>query len=184
MKKVVSIALASACLAAPALANPASRDITLQGHVDKFCSIAGTLTEGYADGDLTLSGDTVTIEGFTNAQGGHTGTNFTLKLPGTVCNYKARFRVAAAKGALENSDVTDMNGTARKVTYQIMANWNGVDTQLLAEGTPVDATSGYTDGYYNGDLVLAFTTNSTIPGKILQGGTYSDTLTVSLELGL
>lgn len=157
MRKLFGLALLVPCLAVPAQADPASRDLTIQGHVDKFCSIAGTLTQGVGD-TLTLSGDTVTIEDFANAAGQHTTKNFQLKFPGTLCNYKARFRLASANGALQNTGVVDAAGTARKVFYQVNGGWNGVNAELLAEGSPVNAASTYTDGYLNTDLILDFST--------------------------
>jgi hypothetical protein len=181
---MTKLALASlafgTCLATCALAGQASRDVTIEGNVEKFCSIDGALTLADAQSGITLTGDKATIANFAGPDGRHPGMEFKLKFPVAMCNYKARLALSSANGALENKEVTDIAGAARKVPYIVSGYWDSVEATLIADGTgPVQMQSGLTNSFVSGNLELDFETQPSMP---LQGGLYSDVLTVSLQV--
>jgi hypothetical protein len=176
---LASLAL-STCLATCALAGQTSRDVTIEGTVDKFCSIDGALTMAEAQSGITLTGDKATIANFAGPDGRHPGVEFKLKFPVAMCNYKARLALASANGALENKEVTEVAGAGKKVLYTVSGYWDSVEATLVADGSgPVQAQSGLTNSFVSGNLELDFATQSGMP---LQGGLYSDVLTVSLQV--
>ena len=177
MRREFALAVIAAAFAAShAQADPVSREITLSGEVERFCSINGTMIGS----DVTIAGDSATLQNLVDSEGRHQTQYFQLKFPGTVCNAKARARIASANGALVNYDVSDVFGVSRKIHYDVTLSWNGSDVVLNAEGTAVEAVTNYTNGYTNQELVLDFATVQST--QVMQGGTYSDTVTISLEL--
>jgi hypothetical protein len=184
MGKLSSASLAfGTCLtafAACALAGQTSRDVAIEGNVAKFCSIDGALALTEVTDGITVTGDKVTLANFTGPDGRHPGLLFRLKFPGTICNYKSQFSLASANGSLENKEVAEVAGTGRKVLYTVTGYWDGVEATLDADGSgPVQVLSSLTTSFVSGNLELEFQTQPSLP---LQGGLYSDVLTVSLQV--
>lgn len=181
MKTSIVLTCAAVIISSTSFANPAQRSIQLQGQVAKFCKLDGVLTSGPGANGFQISGDAVTIGNFAGADGKHAGAEIQLVIPNALCNAPATITLASANNGLANASASDISEWDRRVTYSAVANWNGLQYELdTQQGTATPA--GVTGGAELTDLTIQITTMPT--AKPLQAGTYSDTLTVTLDVVL
>jgi hypothetical protein len=177
--KVILAGCALSLIAASAFATPVSRTVDIKGVVQKFCTMDGTLAAGDSTDPVLVNGNAATIEDFTDTSGVHRSKVIKLKIPGAFCNGTAKLRLSVKNGALTNSAVADQTEWARTVTYVAQAEWDGADAQLVSGDATEALSNGISNGAKSKDLIIQITTDTGT--RPLQGGTYEEQITVSLE---
>jgi hypothetical protein len=181
MKNSIILTCAAVIVSSASFANPAQRSIQLQGQVAKFCKLDGVLASGPGAAGFAISGDAVTISNFAGADGKHPGAEIQLVIPNALCNAPATITLASANNGLANASASDIDAWDRRVTYSAIANWNGLQSELNTQQGTVTAASATSSAELT-DLTILINTMPT--AKPLQAGTYSDTLTVTLDVVL
>jgi hypothetical protein len=177
--KVILASCALSLIAASAFATPVSRTVDIKGFVQKFCTMSGTLAADDGGDPVQVSGNAATIQNFVNASGMHEPKTIILAIPDAFCNGTARLRLSVTNGALTNFDVAPQPGYSHTVTYIAKAWWDGAFAELESGGATEALSMGMSNGAQSNDLMIEITTDhGTLP---LQGGNYTESITVSLE---
>jgi hypothetical protein len=164
-----AVAAISVCAAGSAFAQTstsASQDVNLSATVNKYCQIGGSATPSALN-------KTVDIDPTTNNV---VTTPITLSVTGVVCNTAADVTTTTTNGGVKGP--ANSNSTfANVIHYTGKAELGTVASTLDTSGTAA-ATTGTTTGAYSGDL--AITVNPTANTKPLVGGSYSDTMKITI----
>lgn len=188
-----ALAGAAALLMAPSADGlGAGQSVQLSAKVEKFCKYTGIsippgALNNMAVDSSSLSASTLHVLTPVGSNGRLQTAGFQLTL-GTQCNASSRVRLTTAHGGLTPAVPVVINPTqfANKINYSATAFYNGflavagLDT---TDSTP-PGTSSPPSFTLSGPLInqikLLFAIDSA-PTTIVAAGTYSDTLTVTLE---
>jgi hypothetical protein len=156
-----------------AFAQVAQQQIQITASVSKSCTINGT-TSGTPDTA------TIRINASNNVVVG------TITPPGSpysnvICNAPATIQLSSQQGAAKNS-ATPPTGYANTIDYAATATWNGVTASIDTATTPgaTGTETGTAQPVLAGSGSLAVAINPEANTLPLEGGTYSDVLTISL----
>jgi hypothetical protein len=178
MRGVLMAAGALAAMAGAAAAQgAATQAINLTAYVGHYCTI---------DGAGSSASRTATV----TAANGSVATPGPVALtPATrskvICTANAKIQLTTARGGLTNGTTPTDPHYTNKIHYTAKATYNGTTETL----TTTDATrAGFTTtgtttvggAQTNVDLDIAVDLLATPAGKVLVGGTYTDTITVTL----
>ncbi len=164
----------------------ATQSVALSANVGTYCTIGG-LSTGTA-------GRTGVATGMITSQRVGTGGNLTISgTQGTVaCTSNATITLTSASGGLSNTTAAGLSAAGaagaftNKIHYSAQASYNGqtagIDTSPIWTQTAVTATSPTTSlgAQTAGVLALTVDVKPTAVGRLLAGGDYLDTLTVTL----
>jgi hypothetical protein len=178
MRNVVMAAATLALTAGAAEAQgAATQQINLSAHVAHYCVIDGAGSSASRTATVTVSNGTVATPG-------------PLALtPGTrskvICTTNARIQLTTARGGLTNGIIPAGAHYTNKIHYTAKATYNGTTetlttTDSTAAGFTTTGTTTVGGAQTNVDLDISLEVLATPPGKVLAGGTYTDTITVTL----
>jgi hypothetical protein len=151
--------------------------INLSAHVADYCLI---------DGAASSTSRTITV----TTSNGKVATPGPLALAPAgpskvVCTSNARIQLTTTRGGLTNGSSPADPHYTNKIHYTAKATYNGAtETLTTADSTAAGfTTNGSTTvggAQTNVDLDIAVEVLPTPDGKVLAGGTYTDTITVTL----
>ena len=164
----------------------ATQTVALSANVGTYCTIGGAPTG--------TAGRTGVVTSMIDNQRVGTGGDLTISgTQGTVaCTSNATITLTSASGGLSNTTQAGIaaagptGGFTNKIHYSASASYNGqtagIDTSSTWGQTPVTTTSPTTTqgAQTSGVLGLTVSVAATAAGRLLVGGDYTDTLTVSL----
>ena len=169
MKKVLSFAAVAAVsifAATQVFAQAATQDIDVKATVGKYCKIGGEANPA----KLTK---TIPIDAATNDVD---TTAIDFAVGSVVCNTATDITTSSAQGSVKGPANTNTS-FANKIDYVATAKL-GTAGSTIDTATPANSAAGATTGAYSGDLAVKIAPVAN--AKPLVGGSYLDTLTVTL----
>jgi hypothetical protein len=179
MRNVVMAAATLVAMAGAAEAQGAgaTQAINLSAHVAHYCVIDGAASSTSRTVTVTMSNGKVAAPG-----------PLALSPAGrskVICTSNARIQLTTARGGLTNGTTPADANYTNKIHYTAKATYNGTtETLTTTDGTAAGFTTNGTTtvggAQTNVDLDIAVDVLPTPNGKVLAGGTYTDTITVTL----
>ena len=179
MRNVLLAAAALAAMAGAAAAQGvATQAINLSAHVAHYCVIDGAASSVSRTATVTTSNGAVATPGPT------------ALTPATrskvICTSNAKIQLTTARGGLTNGTTPMDAQYTNKIHYTAKATYNGTTetlttTDATAAGFTTTGTTTVGGAQTNVNLDLSVEVLATPPGKFLVGGTYTDTITVTLS---
>ena len=170
-------AMAGAAGGTAAAQGVATQSVHMSAYVGHYCVIDGAGSSASRTATVTTANGKVATPG-------------PLALsPATVskvtCTSNARIQLTTARGGLTNGSAPKDASYTNKIHYTAKATYNGAtETLTTSDGTAAGFTTAGTTtaggARANADLDISLDVLATPDGKFLAGGTYTDTITLTL----